>query len=228
MTPNHPHNEEAALADHVEGGAADLDVVEATGFTDLEAPLETEAPVTEAATVEPPTVADVASQLGIELPEDPEEQKALLLLAVAAARQEAGEFLETAQRVAAEFENYRRRIERDETETISRASRRIVEQLLPTLDAFESALAYDAQTAGEEAMLEGMRGTRTILLDTLGREGFEVIDATDQPFDPAVHEAVSGPTGEGSGDLMVARELRKGYTLQGMVIRPTLVIVEHG
>lgn len=220
------HHEEAALTDHVEDGIADLDVVEHN-----KPPTDAGTPPKAAETPEaivPQSVDELAHRLGLDLPEDPEEQKAMLLFAVAAARQEGGEYLETLQRVAAEFDNYRKRVERDESEIVSRASRRIVEQLLPTLDAFESALAYGAQTAGEEAVLEGMRGTHAMLMETLSREGFEPIPAAEAPFDPAFHEAVSGPNEEGSGDLMVAQELRKGYTLQGMVIRPTLVIVEHG
>lgn len=222
MTPDHHPNEEAALADHIEDDVVELDVVEA-GSDDA----PDTSPNDDAATA-PPSIDEIAGQLGLELPDDPDEQRATLLFAVAAARQEAGEYLETLQRVAAEFDNYRKRVERDESETISRSSRRIVEQLLPTLDAFESALAIEAQTPGEEAMLSGMLGTHTMLMETLGREGFESIEAAGKPFDPAFHEAVSGPGEEGSGDLQVAHELRKGYTLQGMVIRPTLVIVEHG
>ncbi len=224
MTTEH-HPEEPALTNHVEDDIVELDVV---GSGEAAAAPATTQKAEQPETSLPPSVDEIAAQLGIDLPEDPEEQKAMLLFAVAAARQEAGEYLEALQRVAAEFDNYRKRVERDETETVSRASRRIVEQLLPSLDAFESALAYDAQTAGEEAVLEGMRGTHAMLLETLNREGFEPIEATGRPFDPAYHEAVSGPGEAGDGDLVVAQEFRKGYTLQGMVIRPTLVVVEHG
>lgn len=219
MTHNQDHDE-PVLSDHINDGVVELDVAEAATPSDGVAAM----PEAEAM----PTTDEIAAQLGIELPEDPEQQKTMLLFAVAAARQEAGEYLETLQRVAAEFDNYRKRVERDESETISRASRRLIEQLLPSLDAFESALAYDAQTEGEEAVLSGMRGTHAMLMETLSREGFEPIEAEGKPFDPAVHEAVSGPGGDGDGDLMVAQELRKGYALQGMVIRPTLVAVKHG
>ena len=68
--------------------------------------------------------------------------------------------------------------------------------------------------------------TRSQLLETLAREGFEPIPAGGEVFDPKVHEAVSGP-GEGSGDLVVGAELRRGYVMRGRVVRPSLVMVEH-
>ena len=176
----------------------------------------------------PPTVEEMAAQLGVELPPDDEEAKALLLVAVAAARQEAGEYLETLQRIAADFDNYRKRVERDEAETSHFLTRRLLEQLLPSLDAFDAALAYQPNSDGEKAVLDGMEGTYTVLMETLSKQGLEPIEAQGKPFDPAFHEAVSGPGGEGEGDLVVAQEVRKGYTLQGRVIRPSLVIVEHG
>lgn len=171
---------------------------------------------------EPVAVPDPAT-LGIELPEDPDAARELLLRELAEARQEAGEYLETLQRVAADFDNYRKRVERDHAENIRRASQRIIEQLLPSLDNLDAALAYEPQTPAEEKILEGMAGTRTALLETLAREGFDPIPALGEVFDPAVHEAVAGG---GEGELRVSQELRRGYTLQGMVVRPTLVMVE--
>ncbi len=165
-----------------------------------------------------------AAELGLELPHDAVEAQALLLRELAEARGEASEYLETLQRVAADFENYRKRVERDQIENVLRASQRLIEKLLPTLDAFDAALAYEPQTPAEDKLLDGMRGTHAQLMDTLGKEGLAAIAAVGEPFDPAVHEAVAGG---GDGDLAVAQELRRGYTMQGRVVRPTLVIVEE-
>ena len=167
-----------------------------------------------------------AHELGLELPDDPDEAQALLLRELSEARQEAGEQLEMLQRVAADFDNYRRRTERDQAENVERASQRVIESLLPTLDAFDAATAFEPQTPTEQNTLDGMVSTRTQLLETLGREGFESIPAAGEPFDPKVHEAVSGP-GDGDGDLIVDAELRRGYVMRGRVIRPTLVTVKH-
>ncbi len=167
---------------------------------------------------------DVAAELGLDLPDDPDEAKRVLLRELAEARHEAGEYLETLQRVAAEFDNYRKRVERDHVENVMRASQRIIEHLLPSLDTFDAALAYEPQSPAEEKILDGMRGTHTLLLETLAKDGLEPIAAVGEAFDPAVHEAVAGEAG-GAGELVVTQELRRGYTLQGRVLRPTLVMV---
>ena len=173
---------------------------------------------------EPPLARLTAEDLGLELPDGPAEREAALLSELAAARSEGSEYLETLQRVAAEFDNYRKRVERDQGETVLRAAQRLVESILPTLDAFDAALAYDTQTPAEEKILDGMRGTHAQLMETLGREGLEPIAAEGTSFDPAVHEAVAGG---GDGELVVARELRRGYTIEGRVVRPALVMVEE-
>lgn len=173
-----------------------------------------------------PTPGPTAHDLGLELPDDPDEARALLLRELSEARQEAGEQLEMLQRVAADFDNYRRRVERDQAENVERASQRVIESLLPTLDAFDAATAFEPQTPSEEKTREGMLSMLGQLLETLAREGFEPIPATDVAFDPKVHEAVSGP-GDGDGDLIVDAELRRGYVMRGRVIRPSLVTVKH-
>jgi molecular chaperone GrpE len=179
----------------------------------------------ELAVVEPGT-GPTAHDLGLELPDDAEEAQALLLRELSEARQEAGEQLEMLQRVAADFDNYRRRVERDQVENVERASQRVIESLLPTLDAFDAATAFEPQTPSEERVRDGMVSTHGQLLETLAREGFEPIPATGEAFDPKVHEAVSGP-GDGDGDLVVDAELRRGYVMRGRVIRPSLVTVKH-
>jgi len=181
--------------------------------------------VVEAEVVDFPEPETTAEQLGLTLPDHPAEAQALLLRELAEARQETGETIANLQRVAAEFDNYRKRIERDQAENVVRASQRLVEMLLPTLDSFDAALATEARSDGETKMLEGMTGTRALLIDALTREGVEPIDAVGLAFDPAVHEAVSVIPGE--GDQIVEQELRKGYSMRGRIIRPTLVIVGH-
>ncbi len=173
-----------------------------------------------------PEVGPTAHDLGLELPDDPDEAQDLLLRELNEARQEAGDHLEMLQRVAADFDNFRRRVQRDQAENVERASQRVIEGLLPTLDALDAATAFEPQSPSEEKIREGVLSTRSQLLETLAREGFEPIPAVGEAFDPKVHEAVSGP-GEGSGDLFIGAELRRGYVMRGRVIRPSLVTVEH-
>mgnify|MGYP001563967123 CR=1 FL=1 len=163
--------------------------------------------------------------LGLSLPDDHAEANELLLRELYEARRESGDLLDNLQRVAAEFDNYRKRTERDQRENVERASQRVIESLLPTLDSLDAALAIEATTEAETKMLEGVRGTETLLLDAMRSEGCERIDAVGTPFDPALHEAVQVIPGE--GDQVVEQELRKGYVMRGRVIRPSLVVVGH-
>lgn len=168
---------------------------------------------------------DLAEHMGLSLPDDPHEANDILLLELAEARQEAGELLVNLQRVAAEFDNYRKRTERDQIENVKRASQRVIESVLPTLDSLEAALSIEATTEAEARMLEGMRGTEALLLEALRAEGCERIEALGEAFDPALHEAVQVSAGD--GEQVVERELRRGYVMRGRVIRPSLVIVGH-
>jgi molecular chaperone GrpE len=199
------------------GEILDTMMNEAVGYASDEA--------VEAERVEFPDNESAAEQLGLAIPEDPAEAQALLLRELDEARQMSDESLTNVRRVAAEFDNYRKRIERDQAENVVRASQRLVELLLPALDSFDAAIVTDAQTDSEAKMLEGMTGTRSQLMDALTHEGLEPIDAVGHPFDPALHEAVSVIPGE--GEQIVQQELRKGYVMRGRVIRPSLVIVGH-
>lgn len=177
------------------------------------------------AEIEEISTEPTAASLGLTLPEDADEAQLILMRELVEAREEAGELLANLQRVAAEFDNHRKRTERDQIENVQRASQRVIESLLPALDSLDAALAIKATTETETRMLEGMRGTQSLILDTLARDGFAPIEAVGAPFDPALHEAVS--VNPGDGDQVVEQELRKGYVMRGRVIRPTLVIVGH-
>jgi molecular chaperone GrpE len=160
--------------------------------------------------------------LGLDLPDDHEAALEVVLDALATARRAADSYLDDLQRVAAEFENFRKRAARERDEIVARSSQRVVHALLPVLDSFGQAFAHQAQTPGEEQILAGVRGTFHQLVDTLGKEGLEMIPTVGEDFDPEVHEAVAGG---GDGDLMVVEELRSGYTLKGRVLRPAMVVV---
>ncbi len=197
--------------------------------TESSSPAEGEEPLgddhIEAEILEIPDVEPTAEMLGIALPDDPDEAQRLLLRELSEARQETGEILVNLQRVAAEFDNFRKRVERDQVENVGRASQRVIESLLPVLDSLDAAMATEATTEAETKMLNGIASTKDLLLEALAREGFEPIEALGRPFDPALHEAVSMTPGE--GDQVVEQELRKGYTMRGRVIRPALVSVGH-
>lgn len=159
---------------------------------------------------------------GVDLPDDPDEAIAFVLGALAEARAEAASHLDDLKRLAAELENFRKRAARERDDLVTRATQRLVQELLPVLDAFDAGLAVSADSPGAERLLAGMQSTHQQLMAVLEREGVGVIAAAGAPFDPAVHEAVSGG---GTGHLVVTAEMRRGYTLGDRVLRPALVAV---
>lgn len=167
-----------------------------------------------------------AESLGIELPEDQDEAIAYLLARLAESQREADSYLDDLRRVAADFDNYRKRAQRDQSSLMDRAAERLVTALLPALDGLDNAFSLEAQTPNEEKLLDGLRSTRDLLLAILQREGLAPIPAWQEEFDPNLHEAVAGPT-EGDGRLFVSRELRRGYTFKGKVLRAAMVEVER-
>lgn len=152
-----------------------------------------------------------------ELSDDPQEAARLL----EEERSSSARLVDDLQRLAAEFENYRKRAARERDEIVDRASQHLVVALLPVLDSFDQAVTHDPQTPGEEHLLAGMKSTHDQLLDVLVAAGLEPVPS-EGSFDPEVHEAVSGG---GDGPLVVDQVLRRGYLLRGRVVRPALVSV---
>lgn len=161
----------------------------------------------------------------LDIPEDAEAAVPVLMEALMAAKAEAGDYLDKWQRASAEFDNYRKRAQREQQAMAGRASERVLSELLPTLDSFDAALSFEAEGEREEKLLSGMVGTRTQLLATLAGAGLEPIESVGLEFDPELHEAVQ--VGEGSGTMIVTAELRRGYRLNGRVLRPALVAVGY-
>jgi len=141
---------------------------------------------------------------------------------LAALEAERDERVNDLKRVAADFENYRKRVARDQESLVARAHERLVKELLPVLDDLERALA--AAEEHEEAKLEeGVRLVHRSLEDALKREGLAEIE-TNGRFDPHVHEALlSQPSEKEEGSVLEV--LQKGYRLGDHVIRPARVIV---
>jgi molecular chaperone GrpE len=151
--------------------------------------------------------------------------KAELEERLAEVEQERDERLDDLKRVAAEFENYRKRVARDQESLVARAHERLVKELLPVLDDLERALEAAAQH--EEAKLEqGVRLVHRELEEALAKEGLSEIE-TNGYFDPHVHEALlSQPSDKEEGAIVDV--LQKGYRLGDRVLRPARVVVSQG
>jgi len=126
-------------------------------------------------------------------------------------------------RLAADFDNYRKRVAREQVELTRRANERLLNELLPVLDDLERALEAAAQH--EEAKLEeGVQLVHRALASLLERHGLTEI-ATEGVFDPHVHEALLAQPGEGAEEGAVLQVLQKGYKLGDKVLRPARVII---
>ncbi len=142
---------------------------------------------------------------------------------LAEARREAAEYLEHLQRLKAEFDNYRKRVLKEQTRSVELATEPVMAKLLEVLDEFELALMAAEARPDFDKFLRGVELVYAKLTDILRSEGLERIDADGKPFDPERHEALL--QGEGDGEPYVADVLRPGYTLRGRVIRPAGVKV---
>jgi molecular chaperone GrpE len=142
------------------------------------------------------------------------------------ARREAKEYLDHARRLQAEFDNYRKRVLKEQTRAVELASEPLVRRLLEVVDDFELALMAAEEKPDFERFRKGVELVYAKFVDALKAEGLERIEAEGVPFDPAQHEALM-QTGEGEGDPTVGDVLRQGYRLNGHVIRPAGVRVER-
>jgi molecular chaperone GrpE len=140
------------------------------------------------------------------------------------AEQQVQEYREHLQRLAADFDNYRKRVLKEQTRAVEMASEPLMRRLLEVLDEFELALMAAEQKPDFDRFLHGVELVYAKLLDSLRAEGLEKIEARGRPFDPSHHEALM-QSGESEGEPVVADVLRPGYTLRGRVIRPAGVKV---
>jgi molecular chaperone GrpE len=139
---------------------------------------------------------------------------------------EKQELLDTLVRRQADFENYRKRIEKERHHDRQRAAESLIEHLLPVLDAFDRALAE----APDPAYLEHRKGFELIrrqLWETLAKQGLVRIDAVGQEFNPHFHHAIERVETTEHQEGIVVGEMQPGYLFHDKVIRPAMVRVAH-
>jgi molecular chaperone GrpE len=157
----------------------------------------------------PPGTADAEAEAGSELE---------------AARKQVVEYRDHLQRLAADFDNYRKRVLKEQTRAVEMAAEPLVRRLLEVLDEFDLALMAAERRPDFDKFLHGVELVYAKVLDILRAEGLERIQAHGKPFDPELHEALM-QAGEDEGDPVVADVLRQGYLLKGRVVRPAGVKV---
>ena len=128
-------------------------------------------------------------------------------------------------RLAAEFENYKKRVQKDQAEYTKYANERVLKDLLPVLDNLQRALQHAQQSGGSNGLLQGVELTCKQYLETLSRFGVKPIPSVGLPFDPAVHQAVATVASEEQEPNMIVEEHEKGYYLHDRVLRPAMVTV---
>ena len=149
------------------------------------------------------------------------------------------EYLDSLRRLQAEFENYKKRVAKQQSDQVARAAQSLVEKLLPVLDTLDLATSHirDFESDDGRALMAASGQLRDVLI----KEGLERIDPLGEEFDPNTHEAVGhlpdeepapGPDGTGrgseagtSGEPVVAEVMRPGYRWRGTVVRPAMVMV---
>lgn len=148
------------------------------------------------------------------IPEGSEEP----VLGRAEVMEEQNDFLDDLKRLQADFDNYRKRMMREQAASATRTKARFMEQLLPVLDAFDQALEHEEPSSGTELIYKQLRGV-------LEAEGLEEIPAEGVPFDPHVHEAVDSREDPDVEGIVCRSVYRRGYRVGDQVLRAATVVV---
>lgn len=144
---------------------------------------------------------------------------------VAKLASDLNELRQTLMRRQADFENYRKRIEKERTEDSRRATARVVEGLIPIIDGFEHALAAHREAAEYETYRKGFELIYKQMLDNIARLGVERVDPLGKPFDPHLHQAMDRLETVDHEDGQILQVFQPGYVFHGRVLRPAMVRV---
>ena len=125
----------------------------------------------------------------------------------------------------ADFENFRKRVEKEKVDIVCFANENLIHELLPILDNLQRALSMEPDQTGIDSVLEGVRMVNDQLYSVLGACGLEPVDAVGGPFDPQYHEAVGVLPSVEHDEGTVISELQRGYSLKGKILRPSMVNV---
>ncbi|MFZ0216957.1 MAG: nucleotide exchange factor GrpE [Candidatus Dormiibacterota bacterium] len=142
------------------------------------------------------------------------------------AKAEVDEANERRLRLAADFDNFKKRVRQERVELLQYASASLAERMLPVLDDFQRMLEH-APEGVDSNWLKGVRMTATKLQDALQSVGVEPIEAVGQPFDPKLHEAIGTEESDDQPEDTVVKELRRGYRIHDRVLRPAMVSVSR-
>ena len=161
----------------------------------------------------------------MEIESEPQEDLDALKKELLEERIKSKELLDRLKYAQADLENYRKRAEKEMAEAKFSSMKGLVARLLVVSDELALAVSHAEEEASGDALAEGFRMVQKNLEGALEAVGVERIEAMGKPFDPAHHEAIEKVQGAGEGPQVVLEELRAGYTMNGQVLRPSMVRV---
>lgn len=138
-------------------------------------------------------------------------------------REKSSEYLNRLTYLQADFQNYRKRVEKNFREVAQLNKEKLIVNLLNVIDELELALRSGRETENKQALLEGVEMTLKKMYAALGQEGFAKIMAIGKTFNPKLHEVVMKVPTEKYDENVIIEEVRKGYMLKDKVIRPSMV-----
>lgn len=142
-----------------------------------------------------------------------------------ATERECAEAKDRYLRLYAEFENYKKRAQRDQTDYTKFAAEKIIKELLPVVDNLERAVAHARSANADSSIVDGLTLIVRQFVDALQKSGCEPIEAAGKPFDPAIHQALAQVESTHHDPDTVVEEAQRGYLLHGRILRPSLVTV---
>lgn len=144
---------------------------------------------------------------------------------LSAEQQKTQEYLTRLKYLQADFENYRRRVEKQVQEAVQRSNEQLVSCLIGVLDDFEVAISACQTTENKDALLDGIKMVHKKLDNLLAKEGLERLECVGKQFDPNMHEILAQvPTNDHESGT-VLEEARKGFVFKGKVLRPSVVTI---
>lgn len=161
----------------------------------------------------------------VSAPATGEDPSSALMEKIAAAEAAATENYDRFLRISAEFENYKKRSAKEISDFRKYANESLLRDLLHVVDNLERALETADTSDGAAGIREGVALTLKDLLNVFDRLSVEAVEAMGKPFDPAVHQAVMQERSAEAPENTVIRELQKGYTIHGRLLRPAMVVV---
>jgi len=138
-------------------------------------------------------------------------------------REKSNAYLNRLMYLQADFENYRKRLEKETREAVQLSNERLITNLLAVIDELEMAIQSGKETENKDALLEGVEMVLKKIYTTLRQEGLTKIEAAGRPFDPSRHEAIFKVPTKDYAEGTVIEEVRKGFMLKDKVIRPSMV-----